>query len=62
MPFLIGTKVKFINAGTAIMTFAVAGAAVIQSLGGFLTVSTQHGVAELEKVDVNTWVLSGDIS
>lgn len=62
VPFLIGTRIKFVNAGTAIMTFAVSGAAVIQSRGGFLTVSTQHGVAELEKVDVNTWVLSGEIS
>lgn len=57
----IGIEVEVYRAGSGTVTFAVGGAAVIQSRSGLLSINGQYGRVQLKKLATNTWALWGDL-
>lgn len=57
--FKVGSKFKFMRDTSATVTFT--SSATIKSKSGLLSIGPQNGVAELEKIGVDEWLLSGDL-
>jgi len=60
--FPIGAEMEFIrNDGAGTVTFAVSGAAVLQSRDSLVIINAQHSVVTLKKIGSDEWRLYGDL-
>jgi len=61
--FPIGAEMEFIRENaTGTVTFAVSGAAVLQSRDALVTINAQYSAATLKKIDTDEWRLIGDLA
>ncbi len=60
--FPIGAEMDFLREGAGSVTFAVSGAAVLQSRSGLVTINDQYSAASLKKIDTDEWRLFGDLA
>lgn len=54
-------KIRVVRNTTGTVRFTAATGVTIRSKGGSLVISAQYGVAVLEKISTDVWVLSGDV-
>lgn len=62
--FPIGAEMEFLRerGGTATVTFAVIGVAVLQSRDALFSINAQYSAVTLKKIDTNEWRLIGDLA
>lgn len=60
--FPIGAEMEFLRENTGIVTFVVAGAAVLQSRDALVTLNAQYSAGSLKKIDTDEWRLIGDLA
>lgn len=60
--FPISAEMVFIREDTGIVTFAVTGAAVLESRDALVTINAQYSAATLKKIDTDEWRLFGDLA
>jgi len=60
--FPVGAQMEFIREGVGTVTFAVSGAAVVQSRDSLLSINAQFSAATLKKIDTDEWRLFGDLA
>ena len=60
IPFVIGTRIDFIQVGAGKVTFSGAGV-TINSASGYLSIASQYSGASLYKEATNTWYLVGNL-
>jgi len=62
-PFPIGAEMEFLRENaTGTVTFAVSGAAVLQSRDALVTINARYSAATLKKIAVDEWLLFGDLA
>lgn len=61
--FPIGAEMEFLRENaTGLVTFAVSGAAVLESRDGLVEINAQYSAATLKKIDTDEWRLIGDLA
>jgi len=60
--FPIGAEMEFVREDVGTVTFAVSGAAVVQSRDSLLSLRAQFSAATLKKIDTDEWRLIGDLA
>ncbi len=60
--FKIGAVIFLTQLGAGVVTVAVAGGGTLRSLAAKVAISGQYGVARLEKIATDVWLLSGDLA
>jgi len=60
--FPISAEMVFLREDTGIVTFAVSGAAVLQSRDALVTINAQYSAVTLKKIDTDEWRLFGDLA
>ncbi len=61
-PFTVGTQIDLAAGGLGLVTVAAGGGVTINSVGGALSLNGQYAGATLIKTDVDTWLLTGNLS
>lgn len=61
-PFPIGSEIEFLREGVGTVTFAVSGAAVLQSRSGLVMINARYSAVALKKIDTDEWRLFGDLA
>lgn len=60
--FPIGAEMEFLREGTGTVTFAVSGAAVLQSRSSLVAINARYSAAALKKINTDEWRLFGDLA
>ena len=60
--FQVGAEMEFLREGVGTVTFAVSGAAVLQSRAGLVDINAQYSAATLKKNNIYEWRLIGDLA
>lgn len=58
--FRVGSRIKVVQTGAGVVSFT--SSATIRSRSGLLNISAQYGVAWLEKIGPDEWLLDGDLA
>lgn len=61
VPFAIGTKIDFVGLGSGTVAFGGANGVTLSSKNSWLKLNAQYSAGTLLKIDINTWVLIGDL-